>query len=763
MDSGENQIESLASDELTSDLDDTDSPVIVDDEDGAEEEGQKRWHEELEEVLAEGFVDQGIIKGVCKCRSIPHKFRSQVWKICLNVASRADSMASWDGKLDLQNQGQLEEECTEEVEALFAEQPELELDGIEKTNCISDAVAVITFYCKCRALKFTKGNGFVRVLKPLLALGFNRADLYNCFYAMMSRYVPRMDLSSNVTNATYNLLRLLLLYHDPEMCSRLDTLKVSMESFSSSWFTTIFASHCSTPVVSAIWDIYLQKSDPFFILYLALVILLNAKEQIMMSDVGTSDKQETIESLINAPSVLTAEDVDDFCLLASYYNDRTPSSFRRELGGCFYSGTMVASASKVDAIASDLAQAFCLKVSIPELLLSSQPSHGSVSDEEGPKIRFFVVDCRPAQEYNRGHLLTAFHLDATLMLKEPSEFDTALSSLFTAQQQAIQAGSAAGGEHLCFIGSGNEEDDQYMYMVVANLLQKRQTYVSLARGGYAMLVAYLADVGIDLTEWIVGAECEKSPSKGQSASGKTAANADGRTQGMQLLMKKMAGNLFEKSVHLKDKVTRFIENVDEDWSAEERHIQASDKSKPYRGTQSVFSIGDENEHDDEEESEKLLKEQVIEELESWTSRSDVKHCYECQYVNPDGQLFPAYLALTDDEMYCLLVVKGRKERRRAKQTWVRAKPPRLMRAIVKITSRRSFPELISFKFGDLDSPEVDSVDPPIVATDRYILPDAGTATKNVKYMIIEAEKRYKQSKSDQPSTNEPSHSGTTSS
>lgn len=38
------------------------------------------------------------------------------------------------------------------------------------------------------------------------------------------------------------------------------------------------------------------------------------------------------------------------------------------------------------------------------------------------------------------------------MLKEPAEFDTALSSLFTAQQQAIQARSAAGGEHLCFIG-----------------------------------------------------------------------------------------------------------------------------------------------------------------------------------------------------------------------------------------------------------------------------------------------------------------------
>ncbi len=45
--------------------------------------------------------------------------------------------------------------------------------------------------------------------------------------------------------------------------------------------------------------------------------------------------------------------------------------------------------------------------------------------------------------------------------------------------------SMASGEHLCFIGSGREEEDQYMYMVVANFLQKNTQYVSVARGGYA--------------------------------------------------------------------------------------------------------------------------------------------------------------------------------------------------------------------------------------------------------------------------------------
>ena len=35
-------------------------------------------------------------------------------------------------------------------------------------------------------------------------------------------------------------------------------------------------------------------------------------------------------------------------------------------------------------------------------------------------VRFFVVDCRPADQYNSGHLPTAFHLDANLVRVDQS-------------------------------------------------------------------------------------------------------------------------------------------------------------------------------------------------------------------------------------------------------------------------------------------------------------------------------------------------------
>ena len=67
------------------------------------------------------------------------------------------------------------------------------------------------------------------------------------------------------------------------------------------------------------------------------------------------------------------------------------------------------------------------------------------------------------------------------MLQAPSEFATAANALFATQQQSIEAGSAAGGEHLCFVGSGREEEDQYVHMVIANFLQVGHSSVTITQ------------------------------------------------------------------------------------------------------------------------------------------------------------------------------------------------------------------------------------------------------------------------------------------
>ena len=61
---------------------------------------------------------------------------------------------------------------------------------------------------------------------------------------------------------------------------------------------------------------------------------------------------------------------------------------------------------------SSISQALCLPVSAQELVENAESTHNLDSIE---CVRFFLVDCRPAEQYNAGHLPTAFHLDCNLV------------------------------------------------------------------------------------------------------------------------------------------------------------------------------------------------------------------------------------------------------------------------------------------------------------------------------------------------------------
>lgn len=74
------------------------------------------------------------------------------------------------------------------------------------------------------------------------------------------------------------------------------------------------------------------------------------------------------------------------------------------------------------------------------------------------------------------------------MLQEPAAFATAVQGLLQAQRQALAVGSQAGGEHLCFLGSGRQEEDRYTHMVVASFLQKHTQYVSMVTSGYQGII-----------------------------------------------------------------------------------------------------------------------------------------------------------------------------------------------------------------------------------------------------------------------------------
>lgn len=50
---------------------------------------------------------------------------------------------------------------------------------------------VVTFYCKSRNVRYSEESGWVEMLASLAALGMEKADLFNCLYSLVSKFVPR--------------------------------------------------------------------------------------------------------------------------------------------------------------------------------------------------------------------------------------------------------------------------------------------------------------------------------------------------------------------------------------------------------------------------------------------------------------------------------------------------------------------------------------------------------------------------------------------
>uniref|UniRef100_A0A673H604 TBC1 domain family member 23 n=1 Tax=Sinocyclocheilus rhinocerous TaxID=307959 RepID=A0A673H604_9TELE len=638
--------------------------------------------------------------GVIQVQNLPPQQRAKLWMIALNVSGKGDSLSSWDGALDLPEQTLIHSRSQQIID-------ELGLPVEEGRDLVSDVESVITFYCKSRNVTFTPDLSWPHILKPLLGLQLSRKDLYNCFYAIMNKYIPRDCVAKG---RPFHLFRLLLQYHEPELCSFLDTKKITPDFYAINWLGSLFSSSCLPEVSQALWDVYLQQTDPFLIFFLMLIILVNAKDGIFIHE-GES-KEEIISKLKHSPEFLDVEDLEDLFSLAQYYNSKTPLSLRKENHNLF--GSSLVALKEEDM---DLSQALCLPVSVPEILQANQ------LQPEG--VRFFVVDCRPAEQYNAGHLSTAFHLDSDLMLHNPSEFALSVKSLLEAQKQSLESGSVASGEHLCFMGSGREEEDMYMNMVLAHFLQKNKEFVSIAKGGFMALQQHLADINVEgpdnvYVHWIVSTS--GSHSSLSSADGELN-STDGK--GVKSLVNKMTFALKSKSVNVKEKVISFIENTS---TPVDRHISSSDRvGKPYRGVKPVFSIGDEEEYDTDEIDSSSISDddrKEIVNIQTWINKPDVKHHIPCNEVKETGHMFPSHLLITATHMYCLREIAARKG-------FAYIQSRQALNSVVKITSKKKHPELITFKFGNNNAAGVE-----IVAVERYLIPNAGDATKVIKQQIM---------------------------
>uniref|UniRef100_A0A1B0BUE5 Uncharacterized protein n=1 Tax=Glossina palpalis gambiensis TaxID=67801 RepID=A0A1B0BUE5_9MUSC len=165
-----------------------------------------------------------------------------------------------------------------------------------------------------------------------------------------------------------------------------------------------------------------------------LIILINGRDQIL--NMKNSSKQEIIHFLTNMPCALETDNVVDFCSLAQY-SMKTPTLYGKQ------------SEKEVNEEPCSVSQALCLPVSVYKFV-------------ENTSLEICSADA--------GRFLLVIYLQRFIWIRHE-----------------VEANSSAGEEHLCFMGSGRMEEDEYTHMVVASFLQKNTQYVSLLTGGYGSI------------------------------------------------------------------------------------------------------------------------------------------------------------------------------------------------------------------------------------------------------------------------------------
>lgn len=701
---------------------------------GDYEDDTNYWTMELENALLEDCTATDIYC-ITKGRQVPDSLRADVWQICLDVRDKGNQLDNFNLVYDLPNQSVLHQNCTEIIS-------KLDNDDHDKISLVSDLETIVTFYCKTRNIDFDPTDQILELIIPLLTINVTKTVVYNLFESIRDTYIPNLK-NTNV----YHILRLLLLYHEPELCTLLDSKKIAPEVYASNWFKSLFASGCDVNVVIPMWDHYFQQSDAFFIFFLSLIMIINAKESIIaMKD---EDRAKIVEMLTQMPTVLMPDDVGDFCSLAQYYCSKTPSSFRNELLDRLCKG--LEGSTPAGKKSKAVSQVLCLPVTVHELLEA-----GLGTDS----VRFFLVDCRPIDAYNAGRLPAAFHLDCDLLLHEPAAFQLAVQGLLAAQKQSVAAG--AGGKHLCFLGRGGlgPDNDRYTHMVVAYFLQKNTRYVSLLDGGYLALHQYL-DQRVDTvlqdhnlskcevcqTEYNMDTRMDNHSTRKQSnvsSTNVTPSSSGGAGGGSTHdFLGKLSAAMRTKSAEVRGRLIEYIVNPGAVSSSghqeqshhnqqlqqhQQRHVSSADRigGKRYRDVAPVFSINDDQEnvteqHNLDEDSKEDRRESVP--LASWLRSPEVLEHFPCQVVKLNGFMYRSHLLVTATHLIVLREADG--------HGMAAVEVRRPLSAIVKITAKKRHPDLITFKYGVSDGDSLVISD-----MDRFLIPNAERATKAVSDQIL---------------------------
>ncbi|TDH68289.1 hypothetical protein CCR75_003246 [Bremia lactucae] len=452
---------------------------------------------QLECEMQKRRPDHFVIGVVCRTLGgVPSRLRSQVWKELLGVArteqpSLDQSILQVEEDLDNQRVIAADAIRTRSNERLF-----------QKPETIELVVKLLTYYCKSRSIRYKQGMN--EVLAPFLLLTEKRPEskgstplpegvIFQCFHALIDRFLPHVfiDQEFRSLQCSLHLYRLLMLYHDPELCHYLDQHDMTPELYVTPWFMTLFARSLPPEFVFYLWDFFLVEEGPYLLHFVAYALVVAHRETILRADIAM------LPQVLSSLTFTSRDDLIQVCGQALVIAESTPNSFNRDLCSVCYGGLKDAiepfydqlhTCSSLRIYPEELIQnlmnrlAFQTKQKQSFELISdatikhelirlrslcsnhsprlSQGCYEHEEEEMTPALQFILLDCRPLEEYVKSHLSLSHHIDPTIM-ERPDALDELMKGF------ALMKGC-----HFCFVGPSGNLPSSYSRFFIQNAANK---------------------------------------------------------------------------------------------------------------------------------------------------------------------------------------------------------------------------------------------------------------------------------------------------
>ncbi|KAA0156397.1 hypothetical protein FNF29_01189 [Cafeteria roenbergensis] len=194
---------------------------------------------------------------------IPPRLRGQVYAAILGVQLTGGeqlSEAIASGEATLSNKRVLRVDCDRTRQTVAAFQSD---EGKARL------ARLLSFFCKCQATPYRQGLN--EVVAPLLLLGadgeaecaagklteLSDSAVHRLLQGMVTTFLPAAygaDDDFVGLQCSLEYVRLLLVFHDPELARILQQHSVTPELFATPWLFTLLARGHSLPVVYSLWD-----------------------------------------------------------------------------------------------------------------------------------------------------------------------------------------------------------------------------------------------------------------------------------------------------------------------------------------------------------------------------------------------------------------------------------------------------------------------------------------------------------------------------